>query len=75
SAVDTLYMLQMENAAIIRTNCRQLMEQVSFAAMSGIADEAHRDVIEEAMDEFRTLFKQWVATFEPDEFKDEWGLF
>lgn len=75
SAVDTLYVLQMENAAIIRTNCRQLMEQISFAAMSGIADEEHCDVIEEAMEEFRVLFKQWVATFEPDEFEDEWGVF
>ena len=75
SAVDTLFILQMENAAIIRTNCRQLMEQISFAAMSGIADEEHCEVIEEAMDEFRVLFKKWVATFQPDEFEDEWGLF
>ena len=75
SAVDTLYVIQMENAAIIRTNCRQLMEQVSFAALSGIADEEHHQVIEEAMNEFRVLFRQWVATFQPDEFEDEWGLF
>jgi hypothetical protein len=75
SAVDTLYVLQMENAAIIRTNCRQLMEQVSFAAMSGIADDRHRDVIEEEMESFRVLFKDWVATFSPDEYEDEWGLF
>lgn len=75
SAVDTLYILQMENAAIIRTNCRQLMEQISFAAFSGIADEEHCEVIEDAMDEFRVLFKKWVATFQPDEFNDDWGLF
>lgn len=75
SAVDTLYVIQMENAALIRTNCRQLMEQISFAALSGIADEEHCAVIEEAMDEFRALFKQWVATFQRDEFEDEWGLF
>jgi hypothetical protein len=75
SAVDTLYVIQMENAAIIRTNCRQLMEQIGFAALSGIADEEHHQVIEEAMNEFRELFRQWVATFQPDEFEDEWGLF
>ncbi|ANE51555.1 hypothetical protein [Flavisolibacter tropicus] len=75
SAVDTLYMLQMENAAIIRTNCRQLMEQISFAALSGIADDLHREVIETEMDAFRSLFKQWVTTFRQDEYEDEWGLF
>ena len=75
SAVDTLYILQMENAAIIRNNCRQLMEQISFAVLSGIADEEHCEVIEEEMDEFRVLFKKWVATFQPDEIEDEWGVF
>jgi hypothetical protein len=70
-----LYILQMENAAIVRTNCRQLMEQVGFAVMMGFADADHKKVIEEAMAEFRELFKNWVATFQKDEFIDEWGLF
>ena len=74
SAVD-LYVLQMENAAIIRTNARQLMEQVGFAVLMGFADENYKKVIEDAMDEFRELFKNWVATFQKDDFEDEWGLF
>ena len=70
-----MYILQMENAAIIRTNARQLMEQVGFAVLMGFADENYKKVIEEAMSEFRLLFKDWVATFQKDEFEDEWGLF
>jgi hypothetical protein len=70
-----MYVLQMENAAIIRTNCRQLMEQVGFAVLMGIADAEHKKVIEEAMHDFRELFKNWVATFQEDEYVDEWGLF
>lgn len=71
----SLYVLQMENAALIRFNCRQLMEQVSYAALTGQADAAYVDVIEEAMEQFRLLFRDWIATFRRDEYEDEWGLF
>ena len=70
-----LYVLEMENAAIIRTNCRQMMEQIGFAVLMGNADAAHKQVIEDAMNEFRELFKNWVASFRKDEYEDEWGLF
>jgi hypothetical protein len=71
----TLYILQMENAALIRFNCRQLMEQVSYAALTGQTEEAYVVVIEEAMEQFRLLFSDWVTTFQRDEYEDEWGLF
>lgn len=70
-----LYVLKMENAAIIRTNCKQLMEQVGFAVKMGWADEDYKKVIEEALNQFRILFKQWVLTFQKDDYEDEWGLF
>ncbi len=69
------YVLRMENASIIRNNCREMMVQISFAAMIGDADEQHKEVIEESLNRFRELFKQWVATFEKDDYEDEWGLF
>ena len=75
ATVVDMYILQMENAAIIRTNARQLMEQVGFAVLMGFAEESYKKVIQEAMNEFRQLFKDWVATFQKDEFEDEWGLF
>lgn len=69
------YVLRMENASIIRNNCREMMVQISFAAMIGEADQQHKEVIEESLNKFRELFKQWVATFEKDDYEDEWGLF
>jgi len=71
----SLYVLQMENAAIIRNNCKELMDQVGFAVLIGNADEGHKQVIADAMNEFKELFKNWVATFKKDDFEDEWGLF
>lgn len=72
---DTLYQIKMENAALIRFNCRQMWEQIAFAALAGNADKEHKEVIEEALNRFRQLFRQWVATFKQDEYEDEWGLF
>ena len=75
AAGDTLYEIKMENAAIIRYNCRQLMEQVGFAVLSGKTDDLYQEAIEEAMDEFKHRFRHWVSFFKRDEFEDEWGLF
>jgi hypothetical protein len=71
----SLYVLQMENVAVIRFNCRQMMEQVSYAALSGQADASYKEVIEEAMEQFRSLFKAWVTTFRRDEYEVEWACF
>ena len=70
-----LYVLKMENASVIRTNAKQMMEQIGFAVLMGWADEAHKQVIEEALYKFRELYKQWVSTFQKDSFDDEWGMF
>lgn len=72
---DTLYQIKMENAALIRFNCRQMWEQIAFAALTGTADNEHKKIIEEALNKFKQLFRKWVATFKPDEYEDEWGLF
>lgn len=70
-----MYILKMENAAIVRTNARQLMEQVSFSVLSGFAGEDYGNVLRESMDEFKMLFKEWVSTFKKDDSEDDWGLF
>lgn len=72
---DTLYQIKMENASLIRFNCRQMWEQIAFAVLSGIAEEEHKKIIEEALSRFKELFRQWVACFKPDEYEDDWGLF
>lgn len=72
---DTLYQIKMENAVLIRFNCRQMWEQIAFAALTGSADDDHKKVIEDAIGRFKELFRQWIATFRRDEYEDEWGLF
>ena len=74
-ATELAVMCQQRTAAIVRKNCIEMMDQVGFAALSGIGDEAYKKVIEEAMNEFMELFKNWVATFQKDDYEDEWGLF
>lgn len=70
-----MYVLKMENASIVRYNCRELMEQVRFTAMVGAGEEKYAEAIEREMDIFRDLFKTWVHTFTKDDYEDEWGLF
>lgn len=72
---DTLYQIKMENAALIRFNCRQMWEQIAFAVLMGNADAEHKEVIEDALGRFKELFRKWVSTFKPDEYEDEWGFF
>jgi hypothetical protein len=62
----------MENAALIRFNCRQMMEQVGFAVITGVGDPLHESVIRDAMEEFKLRFRHWVSYFKKDEFEDEW---
>ena len=69
------YVLKMENASVIRNNCRELMEQVKFAALVGAGEEKYAEAIEEEMDKFRDLFRNWVTTFVKDSDEDEWGLY
>ena len=75
AAPDTLYEIKMENAALIRFNCRQMMDQIGYAVLIGNADQGHKSVIEEALSEFKLRFRHWVSLFEKDEFEDEWGVF
>ncbi len=69
------YVLQMENASIVRNNCREMMEQISFTAIVGAGEEKYAEAIEREMEIFRNLFRDWVATFVRDDYEDEWGLF
>lgn len=72
---DTLYQIKMENAALIRFNCRQLWEQVAYTVLTGAADPVHKQVIEAELDRFKACFRRWVSKFQKDDFTDEWGLF
>lgn len=70
-----MYILQMENASIIRTNCIQMMEQIGYGVLSDFIEPNYKEIIDEEMIRFRELFKNWIATFKKDDIEDEWGLF
>jgi bacterioferritin-associated ferredoxin len=69
------YVIRMENASVIRTNCRELIVQVGFAGMCGQCNKDYEQVVRSEMEKFRLLFIDWVSLFEKDEFEDEWGLY
>lgn len=70
-----LYVLKMENAAIIRKNAMFIRTQISGMAAMNFIEEDHAIVVKQDIDKFRMLFIQWINTFEKDEFEDEWGFF
>jgi hypothetical protein len=70
-----LYMIRMENATIIRKNAQFIKSSMLTMMSEGVIEEAHGKVIRAEIDTFRFAFRDWVATFQRDEFEDEWGLF
>jgi hypothetical protein len=70
-----LYVIRMENAAIIRKNAQFIKASANNFEEDDLMEPEHRHIIRQEIDIFRDLFKQWVASFERDEFGDEWGLF
>jgi hypothetical protein len=70
-----LYTIRMENASIIRKNAQFIKSSMLTLMGEEVIEEAHGQVIRDEIDKFKELFKIWVATFEKDEYEDEWGLF
>jgi len=70
-----LYIIRMENAAVIRKNAQFIKVSTNSFVAEDLMEEQHRQIIRDEIDKFRELFKQWVASFEKDEYEDEWGLF
>jgi len=72
-----LYDLKMENAAIIRKAARELMVRAgSLAYEDDIKDKEYIILLRNTIEEFRLLFIDWVASFDPWNYIiDRWGLF
>ena len=70
-----MYILRMENASIIRTNCREMETQVKAAVMFEICTPEYTEIVLAEIEKFRLLFVIWVKHFEKDDFTDEWGLY
>jgi hypothetical protein len=70
-----IYIIRMENAAIIRKNAQFIKTSIAGMLAEEVIDEQHGELVRAEIDKFRELFKQWIGTFKKDEFEDEWGLF
>src|SRR5690606_3611947 len=60
-----LWDIRMENAAIIRKNARELMIQNHTLKAFGFREVKYYDIVREQLEEFRLLFREWVAGFDP----------
>lgn len=71
-----IYDLRMENAAIIRKAARDLMLTNHSLEMFGFKEVEYFNIVRELIEEFRLLFIDWVAGFDPWNYIiDRWGLF
>ncbi|WP_312396170.1 hypothetical protein [Chryseobacterium sp.] len=71
-----LYDIKMENAAIIRKAARDIMVSGNTLEMFGFSDAKYYKLVRNLIEEFRLLFRDWVAHFNPKHFiVDDWGLF
>lgn len=71
-----LYDLKMENAAIIRKAARDLMVQNHSLKNFGFKEVEYFQLVRDLLEEYRLLFIDWVASFDPwDYVIDRWGLF
>ena len=70
-----IYVIRMENASIIRKNAQAVQSSMLLFMEEGVIDKEYGKIIRQEIDVFRKLFKNWVSTFQKDEFTDEWGLF
>ncbi|UOE40601.1 hypothetical protein MTP09_11930 [Chryseobacterium suipulveris] len=71
-----LWDIKMENAAIIRKCARELMVSYHSLTAFGFDEADYYLIVRKQLEEFRMLFREWVASFDPKKFiVDEWGLF
>ncbi|WP_339697367.1 hypothetical protein [uncultured Roseivirga sp.] len=71
-----LYDLKMEAATIIRKSARDLMVQNHALEMFNFKEAHYFDMVRNLIEEYRLLFIDWVAAFDPwDYIIDRWGLF
>lgn len=71
-----LYDIKMECAALIRKAARELRVNCTGLRMMGYKQHDYLDLIRIEIEEYRHLFIEWVASFDPWTYElDSWGLF
>jgi hypothetical protein len=71
-----LYEIKMECAALIRYYAKDVIAATTMLEAFEYEYSEYLTLVKKNMDEFKLLFKKWVATFDPKlALEDEWGLF
>ncbi len=71
-----LYDIRMESATIIRKAAMELMTQNHSLEMFGFEHVEYFQIVRDLIEEYRLLFIDWVAGFDPWNYMiDRWGLF
>ncbi|MFD2034374.1 hypothetical protein ACFSKL_06205 [Belliella marina] len=74
-AVDS-YVIKMENAVIMKVHARSLGSLIFQLSLEETHAEEHLQLLRDALDEFKILFREWVKGFDSaDRYDDGWGLF
>ena len=70
------YDTKMYCAALIRSGCLDIEGLGNLMNKRGFKDSKYFSIVYRQIEEFRTLFLQWVAGFDQKQFiTDRWGLF
>jgi len=70
-----IYIVKMENASVIRINCKEMEIQVKAANIFEICATEYHAIVLSEIEKFRLIFIEWVKTFKKDQLEDEWGLY
>ena len=70
-----MYILRMENAAIIRKAAMDIYLDCHMLTEAKVAADQDVELLRSEINQFREYFIDWVSGFENDEFEDDWGLF
>jgi hypothetical protein len=71
-----LYAIRMQNAALIRYHAMCAKSNFCFLATLMKEKNPSLTLVPEAIEEFKTLFKEWIKLIVPSNaIEDEWGLF
>ncbi|WBA41045.1 hypothetical protein [Hymenobacter canadensis] len=66
----------MELAVLIKVAAESLLSQTSLCLELRLTPPEYIEALRRELEEFRHLFRAWVATFDPtDHYDDGWGLF
>lgn len=69
-----LYSLRMENAVLVKIHARSLEAHTYGLEMMDFKEVHYLEVLREAIEDFRLLFIQWVASFDKaNDIQDNWG--